>query len=328
MTGRVGVIPVAGIGEVRAGDDLAELIAEACELEPDDIVVVTSKIVSKAEARAARRPKDELLAGETLRLVARRAGLSVVRTRLGLVMAGAGIDASNTEPGTSLLLPLDPDGSARRIRDGLRSRTGLRLGIVVSDTAGRAWRRGQTDIAIGAAGIVVADNHAGRVDPYGNQLAVTEPAIADELAAAADLVKQKLSRCPVAVIRGLPHLVVDEDGDGAASLIRAEDEDLFGLGARQAVLVAAGLEDVTASAFGEAESGESLSEFLARLGTPDASVRTAVHEGHVAVTVSGSHPHQIGRITALVDVVATACGWRSEWETASGASATARLRPA
>lgn len=328
MTGPIMVIPVSGIGEVGAGADLAALIDGAGDLQSDDIVVVTSKIVSKAEGRSARAPKQELLDAESARVVARRGSLTVVRNHLGLVMAGAGIDSSNTEPGTSLLLPLDPDGSAREIRAGLRARTGLRLGVVVSDTAGRAWRQGQTDIAIGAAGIVVSDSHAGRADPYGNLLAVTEPAIADELAAAADLVKGKLSRCPVALVRGLSGLVTDEDGPGAGMLVRPEEEDLFGLGARQAVLSAAGLEPVPPTAFGSPEPAESLCDLLVRLGTAETTVRADTEGDRIRVEVTARTPEGLGHTSALVDVVSVGCGWRPAWDAGTGVSATAVLSPA
>ncbi len=228
---------VTGLGEVRAGDDLAALVLAAAELRDGDVVVVTSKVVSKSEGRVVTGAREEALAAETDRLVARRGGTSIVRTRHGLVMAAAGIDASNTEPGTLVLLPLDPDASARRLREQVVERTGANVAVLVSDTSGRAWRHGQTDIALGAAGIEVLDDHAGRDDGYGNRLAVTAPALADEITAAADLVTGKLSRAPVAVLRGLAPFVLaaGEHGPGAAALVRAEVEDMFGLGAREAV---------------------------------------------------------------------------------------------
>jgi coenzyme F420-0:L-glutamate ligase/coenzyme F420-1:gamma-L-glutamate ligase len=234
------VTAVPGIGEVTPGTDLAALVAERADLHDGDLVVVTSKVVSKAEGRIVRVPKDTAVAAETDRVVARRGATSIVRTRHGFVMAAAGVDASNTEPGTLVLLPQDPDASARRLRARLRELTGATVAVVITDTSGRAWRNGQTDIAVGAAGLVVLDDHAGRVDGYGNELAVTAPAVADEVAAAADLAKGKLGGTPVAVVRGLPGLVLDaaEDGAGAAQLVREEAGDMFGLGAREAVLVA------------------------------------------------------------------------------------------
>jgi coenzyme F420-0:L-glutamate ligase/coenzyme F420-1:gamma-L-glutamate ligase len=155
-------------------------------------------------------------------------------------MAAAGVDASNVERGLVLLLPDDPDASARRLRGAIAARAGVNVGVLVTDTAGRAWREGQTDLAVGAAGLTVLDDHAGRVDPYGNVLAVTAPAVADELAGAAELASGKLGRRPFAVIRGRADLVLppDDDGPGAAALLRPQGADLFGLGAREAVLTA------------------------------------------------------------------------------------------
>jgi coenzyme F420-0:L-glutamate ligase/coenzyme F420-1:gamma-L-glutamate ligase len=229
---------VEGIGEVDAGDDLAGLLVGAADLHDGDVLVVTSKVVSKAEGRVVTGSKDEALAAETDRLVARRGGTSIVRTRLGLVMAAAGIDASNTEPGTLVLLPLDPDGSARRIREEIAARAGVDVAVLISDTSGRAWRTGQTDIAVGAAGLAPLDDHAGREDGYGNLLVVTAPALADEITAAADLATGKLSRSPAAVLRGLESVVLPrgQHGPGATVLLRAEEHDMFGLGAREAVV--------------------------------------------------------------------------------------------
>ena len=170
----------------------------------------------------------------------------IVRNRLGLTMAAAGIDASNVEAGSIVLLPLDPDASARALRARLHELTGATVGVVVTDTAGRAWREGQTDIAVGAAGLRVAEDFAGRVDAYGNDLVVTLPAVADEIAGAADLVQGKLAGRPVAVVRGRADLVlpIGDDGPGAGSLIRPEGADLFGYGAREAVIRAlAGAEE-------------------------------------------------------------------------------------
>lgn len=229
--------PVDGIGEIRAGDDLAALVASLAELVDGDVVVVTSKIVSKSLGLATTRDKDDLLAEQTDRVVARRDPTVIVRTHHGLTMAAAGIDNSNTAPGTLLPLPPDPDGEARRIRARLQELSGRTVGVVVSDTAGRAWRVGQTDIAIGCAGLVPVESFAGRTDTHGQPLVVTAPAVADELAGGAELASGKLGGRPVVVVRGLaPHLVTDEDGPGAAEIIRDEDGDLFGLGSRDAVI--------------------------------------------------------------------------------------------
>uniref|UniRef100_UPI0018E57057 coenzyme F420-0:L-glutamate ligase n=1 Tax=Desertihabitans aurantiacus TaxID=2282477 RepID=UPI0018E57057 len=193
-----------GIGDVMAGDDLAALLHEALVADPDgplrdgDVVVVTSKVVSKAEGRTvAAGDRDPVVEAETVRTVARRGTVRIVENRQGLVQAAAGVDASNVAPGTALLLPADPDASARRLRERLQQLAGVRLGVVVSDTSGRAWRRGQTDLAIGAAGVLPVLDYGGRTDPWGNELVVTQMAVADEVAAAGDLVKAKLGRRPV-----------------------------------------------------------------------------------------------------------------------------------
>ncbi len=231
----VEVIAVQGIGEVREGDDLAALLTGA-PLEDGDIVVVTSKIVSKAEGRVRRAPdRSQAIADETERVVARRGDTVISQTRHGFVMAAAGVDASNTEPGTVLLLPVDPDASARRVRAGLAERTGVRAGVIVSDTSGRPWRNGLTDVAIGAAGVRPLDDFRGRSDAYGNELSATVTALADEIAGAAELVKGKLDGVPVAIVRGLAHLVTDDDGPGVVPLVRPADEDLFRFGSRDVV---------------------------------------------------------------------------------------------
>ncbi|MGW5161113.1 coenzyme F420-0:L-glutamate ligase [Nonomuraea wenchangensis] len=231
----VEVIAVQGIGEVREGDDLAALLSSA-PVRDGDIVVVTSKIVSKAEGRVRRAPdRSQAIADETERVVARRGDTVISQTRHGFVMAAAGVDASNTEPGTVLLLPEDPDASARRIRAGLAERTGVRAGVIVSDTFGRPWRNGLTDVAIGAAGVRPLDDFRGRSDAYGNELSATVTALADEIAGAAELVKGKLDGVPVAIVRGLAHLVTDDEGPGVAPLVRPADEDLFRYGSRDVV---------------------------------------------------------------------------------------------
>lgn len=233
-----------GIPEVRPGDDIAALFLQALGSHPQgplrdgDIVVVTSKIVSKAEDRyidADDKPAARL--AESRRIVARRGDTVIVEHRLGLVQAAAGIDASNVEAGRALLLPIDPDASARRIRAELQSATRVRVGVLLSDTAGRAWRTGQVDLALGVAGVLPLDSHVGRTDSFGNDLRVTEIAVADELAAAAELAKTKLSGRPVAVIRGLGHLVTEADGSSLA-LLRDASQDFFRLGRREAVLAA------------------------------------------------------------------------------------------
>ncbi|MER5185124.1 coenzyme F420-0:L-glutamate ligase [Streptomyces sp. NPDC002896] len=231
---RVWALP--GIPEVREGDDLAKLIA-ATEpgLADGDVVLVTSKIVSKAEGRImAADSRESAIDAETVRVVARRGTLRIVENRQGLVMAAAGVDASNTPAGTVLLLPEDPDASARAVRDGLRDALGVDVGVLVTDTFGRPWRNGLTDVAIGAAGVRVLDDLRGGTDAYGNPLSATVVATADELAAAGDLVKGKAEGLPVAVVRGLPH-VVAEEAEGARAMVRSARDDMFRLGTSEAV---------------------------------------------------------------------------------------------
>ena len=228
----VTVIPVTGLPEIAAGHDLAAMIAAAVPgLDDGDIVVITSKIVSKAEGRVVRGDRERAIDAETVRVVARRGPTTIAQTRHGLVLAAAGVDASNTAPGTVVLLPEDPDGSARRLRKGLRARRGASVGVIITDTMGRPWRTGQTDTAIGAAGLVPLRDHRGQADTFGNPLEVTVAAVADEIAGAADLVKGKTRQLPVAIVRGLADLVTDADGPGAAALIRPAAEDMFRLGA-------------------------------------------------------------------------------------------------
>lgn len=226
---------VAGIPEVRPGDDLARLIAAAgAGLRDGDVLLVTSKIVSKAEGRIVRADsREEAIDAETVRVVARRGPLRIVENRQGLVMAAAGVDASNTEPGTVLLLPEDPDASAAAIRAGLRELLSVDVGVIVTDTFGRPWRTGLTDVAIGSAGVRVLDDLRGGTDAHGNPLSATIVATADELAAAGDLVKGKAAGLPVAVVRGLGHLL--GGGSTAADLVRSPADDMFRLGTSEAV---------------------------------------------------------------------------------------------
>jgi coenzyme F420-0:L-glutamate ligase/coenzyme F420-1:gamma-L-glutamate ligase len=246
---RVSTWALPGIPEIAAGDDLAAIIGDALDAvaraEPDlalaggDILSVTSKIISKAEARqVAAEHREDAITAETVRVVASRAypgGVTrIVENRLGIVAAAAGVDASNTPDGTVLLLPENPDASAAALRAALRARFGVRIGIVITDTLGRPWRLGQTDAAIGAAGIRVVDDLRGATDSAGRVLAVTTPAVADEIAAMTDLVKGKIAGCPVAVVRGLGRLVTDTDGPGARSLVRTGESDMFRLGTAEA----------------------------------------------------------------------------------------------
>jgi coenzyme F420-0:L-glutamate ligase / coenzyme F420-1:gamma-L-glutamate ligase len=226
------VVPVTGLPEVTAGSDLAALITAAvgADLRDGDILVVTSKIVSKAEGRVVTVPREQAIEAETARVVARRGATTIAQTRQGLVLAAAGVDESNTAPGTVVLLPEDPDESARRLRKALHVRTGRAVGVVITDTMGRPWRAGQTDNAIGAAGVVPVRDYRGEADTFGNILEVTVAAVADEIAAAADLVKGKSRGVPAAVVRGLAGLVTEQDGPGARELIRPAEEDMFRFG--------------------------------------------------------------------------------------------------
>jgi coenzyme F420-0:L-glutamate ligase/coenzyme F420-1:gamma-L-glutamate ligase len=315
------VLAPDGVGEVRRGDDLADhllAVLPASELADGDVVCVTSKVVSKAEGRLVVGDRLAAVAAETRRLVARRGPLRIVVNRLGLTMAAAGVDASNVEAGAVLLLPEDPDASARALRATLARRTGRNVAVVVTDTAGRAWREGQTDVAIGAAGLVVLDDHAGRVDPYGNTLAVTAPAVADELAGAAELAAGKLAGRPFVLVRGRSDLVLPpgEDGPGAAALVRPPGGDLFGLGAREAVLAALGGRPGDREAFGAPVAAGDLREVLASLS---GGVVTE-EDGALVVAADPADP----RVVWAAEVAAYAHGWEAVDRTVSGV----RLRPA
>jgi coenzyme F420-0:L-glutamate ligase/coenzyme F420-1:gamma-L-glutamate ligase len=239
------ILPVLGIGDVAEGDDLAAMIATAAPwLRDGDVLVVTSKIVSKAEGRLVDVPavegperdaaREEILAAETARPVARRGPIRIVQTHHGFVMASAGIDASNVDPTRLVLLPKDPDASARGLRAALRERHGADVAVIVSDTMGRPWRNGLTDVALGVAGISAIRDHRGEVDPYGNELSITQMAVVDELAGAGELVKGKRDQIPVAVVRGYHGVAEPTDGPGAMVLIRDAELDLFSLGTAEA----------------------------------------------------------------------------------------------
>ncbi|WKU04263.1 coenzyme F420-0:L-glutamate ligase [Micromonospora sp. HUAS LYJ1] len=281
---RLEILPVHGIGDVTEGDDLAVLIGTAAPwLRDGDVLVVTSKIVSKAEGRLVDVPadgperlaaRDEVLAAETARVVATRGATRIVQTHHGFVMASAGIDASNVDKTRLVLLPVDPDASARALRAALRDRYRLDVAVIVSDTMGRPWRNGLTDVALGVAGMAAIRDHRGEVDPYGNELQLTQMAVVDELAGAGELIKGKCDQVPVAVVRGYlpatsspadgvrerppadgdgvgprsaegdgrddrPAVRLVDDGVGAAALVRESALDLFSLGTAEAT--AAGL---------------------------------------------------------------------------------------
>jgi coenzyme F420-0:L-glutamate ligase/coenzyme F420-1:gamma-L-glutamate ligase len=235
MTPRLQIWGVEGIPEVEAGDDIGQLIVAAgADLAAGDVVVVTSKVVSKAEGRLVAGSRDDHLDAETARLVARRGDTRIVETRHGLVLAAAGIDASNVPAGMVALLPRDPDASARTIRASVRAAAGADVAVIVSDTMGRPWRDGVVDAAIGAAGLDVRWDLRGQHDAAGHLLEATVVAVADELAAAADLVKGKITSTPVAVIRGFPFTRSESADLGARALIRPAADDMFRLGSREA----------------------------------------------------------------------------------------------
>jgi coenzyme F420-0:L-glutamate ligase/coenzyme F420-1:gamma-L-glutamate ligase len=226
------LLPIEGLPEVRPGDVLADMIAAHADLQDGDVVVVTQKIVSKAEGRLVPvdpndpRSHKQVVLDESVRVLRRRGDLIMTETRHGFVCANAGVDLSNVERGMAALLPLDPDRSARRIRDGLRARTGVDVGVLVSDTFGRTWRRGVTDVAIGTAGIAGVVDLRGTSDAFGRELQVTEVCVADELAAAAELVMGKSAGVPVAVIRGVNAEWLRESSV-RAEIVRPYHEDLF-----------------------------------------------------------------------------------------------------
>ncbi len=247
-TGGLQVIGIDGLPEVTAGMRIGELVAERAQLAAGDVVVISQKVVSKAEGRirrlaavlpggearrlAAMLGKEpalvELILEESREVLRAERGVLITETRHGFVCANAGVDSSNLpEPGAVCLLPKDPDASARRIRAEIRTAAAATVAVIVSDSFGRAWRLGQTEVAIGCAGIAPLDDWRGRRDASGRELGATLIAIADEAAAASDLVRDKANRVPAVIVRGLDHYVTAEDGPGTAALRRPRDEDLF-----------------------------------------------------------------------------------------------------
>ncbi len=320
---RISVQAPAGVPEVRRGDDLVALLLPLVALRDGDVVVVTSKVVSKAEGRVRPGTREDALPGETARVVARRGPTTIVRTRHGLTLAAAGIDGSNVEPGTVVLLPEDPDASARQLRDGLLARAGVNVGVVVTDTAGRAWREGQTDLAVGAAGLVVLEDFAGRADAHGNPLAVTAPAVADEIAGMSELAQGKLGGRPFAVVRGRADLVLPagDHGPGARALVRGEGADLFGYGAREAVVRALRGDPADRAPFGAAAPADELADAVRTVLGPAASVAS---DGGGGLVVDGA-PEAAAGLAAL----AFAHGWERLAEPGAGESpGRLRFRPA
>lgn len=311
--GGLTVLPVPGLPEFRPGDDLAGALAAAAPwLTDGDVVVVTSKVVSKTEGRLVAAPADpeardalrrELVDAEAERVLARRGRTLIVANKLGVVQAAAGVDGSNVRRGELALLPADPDASAARLRSALRDRLGVDVAVVVTDTMGRCWRIGQTDAAIGSAGLPVLHRYGGMFDAEGNELLVTEVALADEVAAAADLVKGKLGGMPVAVVRGMAPV---DDGSTARDLVRPLDEDMFWLGTADAI------------ARGRREAvllRRSVRDFA------DAPVDAAALRRAVGVALTAPAPHHSApfrfawireKRTALLD--AMAARWRADLE--------------
>ncbi|MGY1671072.1 coenzyme F420-0:L-glutamate ligase [Geodermatophilus sp. SYSU D00710] len=335
------VLPVRGLPEFTAGDDLAAAVAGAAPwLADGDVVVVTSKVVSKVEGRVVPVPpgadreavRQRAIDAETVRVVARRGPLRIVETRHGWVVAAAGIDASNVPGDALVLLPEDGDASARRLRARLRELLGVDVAVVVSDTFGRTWREGLTDVAVGSAGIAPLTDHRGAVDAHGNRLETTQVAVVDELASAADLVKGKLDGVPVAVVRGLALAPVAEDL-GARALVRLGPGDLFPYGSRDLVagrrpeadlVPRDGDREAVAAAFRVASAA--LPEFpvvLRHGGEGDGVVD--VHLPERATTTAAVN---LGALLGAVVVQLHAEGWATRWEpvgTPGGSSLVGRL---
>jgi coenzyme F420-0:L-glutamate ligase / coenzyme F420-1:gamma-L-glutamate ligase len=342
VPGGISVLPVHGLPEFCPGDDLAAAIAGAAPwLADGDIVVVTSKAVSKVEGRLVHVPPGadrealrlRAVEDEAVRVVARRGPLAIVQTRQGWVVAAAGIDASNVAQDALVLLPEDADASARALRARLRDLLGVDVAVVVSDTFGRTWREGLTDVAVGAAGIAALTDHRGAVDAWGNRLETTRVAVVDELASAADLVKGKLSGVPVAVVRGLPHTAPPGDDEGTRPLVRLPQDDLFPYGARDLVrsrepgaelVPRAGELAAVAEAFRVASAA--LPEFpvvLRHGGEGDGVVD--VHLGDPPTLPTALN---LGAMLGAVIVQLHAEGWTTRWEpvgTPGGSSLVGRL---
>ncbi|WP_142024269.1 coenzyme F420-0:L-glutamate ligase [Blastococcus colisei] len=338
----VSILPVHGLPEFAPDDDLAAAIAGAAPwLADGDVVVVTSKAVSKVEGRLLHVPPGadreavrlQAVEDEAVRVVARRGPLAIVQTRQGWVVAAAGIDASNVRQDVLVLLPEDADASARRLRDRLRELLGVGVAVVVSDTFGRTWREGLTDVAVGSAGIAALTDHRGAVDAWGNRLETTRVAVVDELASAADLVKGKLAGVPVAVVRGLPPAPAGEDDPGTRPLVRLPADDLFPYGARDLVrarepgaelVPRAGELSAAASAFRVASAA--LPEFpvvLRHGGEGD-----GVIDVHLTDTPNLTTALNLGALLGAAIVQLHAEGWATRWEpvgTPGGSSLVGRL---
>ena len=334
--------PVPGLPEFSPGDDLAGAIAGAAPwLADGDVVVVTSKAVSKVEGRLVPVPPGadreavrlQAVEDEAVRVVARRGPLAIVQTRHGWVVAAAGIDASNVAQDALVLLPEDADASARRLRDRLRDLLGVEVAVVVSDTFGRTWREGLTDVAVGSAGIAALTDHRGAVDAWGNRLETTRVAVVDELAAAADLVKGKLAGVPVAVVRGLPPTPPDDDDPGTRPLVRLPADDLFPYGARDLVrsrepgaelVPRAGEQEAVAAAFRIASAAFPEFPVVLRHGGEG----DGVVDVHLVDSPNLTTALNLGALLGAAIVQLHAEGWTTRWEpvgTPGGSSLVGRL---
>ena len=342
----ISIHPVHGLPEFAPGDDLATAVAGAAPwLADGDVLVVTSKVVAKVEGNLVQvepgtdreAARQRAVAAQTVRVVARRGPLRIVETRHGWVVAAAGIDASNVGQDALVLLPEDGDASARALRARLGELLGVDVAVVVSDTFGRTWREGLTDVAVGAAGIAALIDHRGAVDSFGNRLETTRTAVVDELASAADLVKGKLGGVPVAVIRGLTverHASDSAGGDqGTRPLVRLPADDLFPYGARDLVgsrepgtdlVPRAGELAAVSEAFRIA--GTALPEFpvVLRYGGED----DGVIDVHLPESPTVTAALNLGAVLGAAIVQLHAQGWTTRWEpdpTAGGTSLVGRL---
>jgi coenzyme F420-0:L-glutamate ligase/coenzyme F420-1:gamma-L-glutamate ligase len=346
----VTITPLHGIPEVHPGDDLADLVdaglrSSGVTLADGDVVVVSSKVASKALGLVTDDPdRERVVAGESDGVVAERLSgerlTRIVTAKAGPVMAAAGVDGSNTgERGGLLLLPHDPDGVCRTLHAALTLRHGVRLGVVLSDTAGRPWRVGQVDFALGAHGLRVLDDLRGAVDADGRDLSVTARALADEIAAAADLVKGKVLGVPVAVVRGLADVVLDDPAgagsDGARGLVRTGPDDWFALGRVEAVRAALGVAPGSALA---ARVGIPPAGPDTRAGAVSRAVRLALAAddeatadvGDDSVTLGADGPYALGRLVARLEAALSCDGLegRPLAPAADGCSVVVQVRAA
>lgn len=343
--GALTVVPLTGVPEVRHGDDLAGLLLSALArenllLRPGDCLVVSTKVVSKALGLAWPGSRADAVDAATVRVVAERRGPSgvtrVVESVAGPVMAAAGVDASNTGPGGAvLLLPDDCDAEARALREAVLAASGLAadtaVAVVLSDTAGRPWREGLADLALGAAGLHVVDDLRGGLDADGRPLAVTTRAVADEVAGAADLVKGKADAVPAALVRGLPPAWFDPAAPGARTLVRSGPGDWFALGHVEAVRAALGAppgSDDAARVGVPATGPDPLADRVARvvalalLGDDEGAADVATGEAGAEVTLTSSGPYGLGRLVARLEVAAHGEGLRATVTTRGPESVT------